>query len=95
MLPLERFFNEQMDEVLRMLNADDAYWSGFAFGLLGFFGSERPPVSHWHESMLFPGNASHVAQGYRDGMRAMTNEAGGRVPYRSDAPATEPARPVS
>lgn len=95
MLPLEQFFNDQMEDALRMLNADDAYWSGFVFGLLGFYGDDRDPVARWHESLLSPENATLIARGYREGVRVMTEAAGGRVPYRPAAPAREPANPVS
>lgn len=94
MLPLERFFNEQMDAALRMLNADDAYWSGFAFGLLGFYGGDRVPVTRWHAFLLSPDNDTLLAQGYREGVRAMTEAAGGRVPYQPAAPARASTDPV-
>lgn len=90
MLPLERFFNDRMADALRMLNTEDAYWSGFAFGLLGFFGGDRAPVTRWHESLLVPGNDAPVARGYRDGIRAMSEAAGGRLPDRPAAATREP-----
>lgn len=95
LLSLEQFFNEQMEDALRMLNAHDAYWSGFTFGLLGFYGGDRLPVTRWHELLLDTGNDTLIARGYREGIRVMTEAAGGRVPYRPAAPAREPANTVS
>lgn len=95
LLPLERFFNDQMEDALRMLHEDDAYWSGYAFGLLGFYGGERIQVSRWHESLLLVGNDTLIARGYRAGVRAMTDAAGGRLPYEAAATVSEPEVPVS
>lgn len=95
MLPLERFFNDQMDTALRMLHADDAYWWGFAFGLLCCYRGGLVTITDWHESLIVPGNDALVAQGYREGVRVMTEAAGGRAPCRPDAFAKEATNPVT
>jgi hypothetical protein len=79
LLPLEKFFNEQMEAALRMLHPEEAYWSGYAFGLLSRYCGDRALVTPWHESVLAPSNTAPLALGYREGLRVMTEATGGRV----------------
>ena len=78
MLPLEGFFYDQMVSAQRMLHADDAYWSGYALGLLNRYCGDQVPVTKWHESLLTPANNAAIACGYREGVRVMA-EADARV----------------
>lgn len=79
MLPLERFLNDQMETVQRMIHADDAYWAGYALGLLSRYGGDQAPVARWQKSLMMPGNGAAIARGYREGVRIMAEAAGART----------------